>query len=53
LTSPTIPFDERDRIVSFLPMSHIAGYLVDIVAQAKIGQKVYFARPDALSGTLV
>ena len=41
------------RFVSYLPLSHIAGLSVDVLAQMVIGHKVYFARPDALSGTLV
>ncbi len=43
----------KHRFVSYLPLSHIAGLSVDVLAQMVIGHKVYFARPDALSGTLV
>lgn len=41
------------RIVSYLPLSHIAGLCVDVMAQIYAGHEVYFARPDALAGTLV
>jgi long-chain-fatty-acid--CoA ligase ACSBG len=37
-----------DRIVSYLPLSHIAGLIVDVMGQALYGHCVYFARPDAL-----
>jgi len=34
-------------------LSHIAGLAVDIMAQVMSGHELYFARPDALAGTLV
>lgn len=45
------PFTER--IVSYLPLSHIAAQAVDIYLTLTIGSTVYFAQPDALKGTLV
>ena len=36
------------RTVSYLPLSHIAGFMVDALAPALMGSCVYFARPDAL-----
>ena len=42
----------EDRSVSYLPFSHIGGILFDIMIPLVYGNQVYFARPDALSGTL-
>ena len=42
-----------NRIVSYLPLSHIAGISVDVLTHYLIGHEVYFARPDALQGTIV
>ena len=40
------------RIVSFLPLSHIAGLQFDITNHLWFGCQVFFAKPDALQGTL-
>lgn len=45
--------DSQHRIVSYLPLSHIAGLSVDVMSQILTGHEVYYARPDALAGTLV
>lgn len=42
-----------DRIVSYLPLSHVAGQLVDIYYPMYVGACSYFAQPDALKGSLV
>ncbi|XP_061385887.1 long-chain-fatty-acid--CoA ligase ACSBG2 isoform X2 [Danaus plexippus] len=42
-----------DKIVSYLPLSHVAAQVVDIYATLTNAIEVYFARPDALKGTLV
>ena len=42
-----------DRIVSYLPLSHVAGLKNDIINQLGNGLAIYFARPDALQGTLI
>jgi long-chain-fatty-acid--CoA ligase ACSBG len=46
-------FNDEERIVSYLPLSHIAGLLLDVLSHIRQGFKVYFAKPDALQGTLV
>lgn len=44
--------NNTDRVVSFLPLSHIAGQIVDIHAMLYVGGCTYFCQPDALKGTL-
>jgi len=43
---------DQERIVSYLPMSHIAGQMLDCYVPVNIGATVYFAEPDALKGSL-
>jgi long-chain-fatty-acid--CoA ligase ACSBG len=45
-------FTVGNKIVSYLPLSHIAGQLVDIFFSLSIGITIYFAQPDALKGSL-
>ena len=40
------------RIVTYLPLSHIAGQMADIYLPLHAGATVYFAQPDALKGSL-
>ncbi|XP_014368454.2 very long-chain-fatty-acid--CoA ligase bubblegum isoform X1 [Papilio machaon] len=42
-----------DRLVSFLPLSHVAAQVVDIYTTLMNAVPVFFAQPDALKGTLV
>mmetsp|Transcript_25559 Transcript_25559/g.55306 ORF Transcript_25559/g.55306 Transcript_25559/m.55306 type:complete len:589 (+) Transcript_25559:157-1923(+) len=44
--------DSSDRVVSYLPLSHIAAQLIDIYCMLLLGGCTYFAQPDALKGTL-
>ena len=44
---------EEQRMVSYLPLSHIAGLQFDITSNMIFGSTLYFAKPDALQGTLV
>lgn len=43
----------QNRIVSYLPLSHIAGLAFDILQHMSNVCELFFARPDALQGTLV
>lgn len=51
-SDPTYPVTAH-RVVSYLPLSHIAGLTADIMSHIYNGHELYFARPDALQGTLV
>lgn len=42
----------EEVIVTYLPLSHIAGQLIDIYCAILCGGTVYFAQPDALKGSL-
>jgi len=44
---------EEERIVSYLPLSHIAGLAFELLAVIYVGGSIYFAKPDALQGSLV
>lgn len=41
-----------DKVVSYLPLSHIAAQVLDVFGPMVYGCSVTFARPDALKGTL-
>ncbi|KAJ0182505.1 hypothetical protein K1T71_001874 [Dendrolimus kikuchii] len=43
----------QDRLVSFLPLSHVAAQVVDIYTTLSNAVPVFFAQPDALKGSLV
>ena len=40
-------------MVSYLPLSHIAGIFTDLVAPLMSGFHIFFAGPDALQGSLI
>jgi long-chain-fatty-acid--CoA ligase ACSBG len=44
--------NETDRIISYLPLSHIAAQLIDIHGPMHTGMTTYFAQQDALKGSL-
>lgn len=51
-----VSLTERDyqiRVVSYLPFSHVAAQLLDVVLTVIEGGHLYFAQPDALQGTLL
>lgn len=50
-SDPVNPEDQR--VVSYLPLSHIAGLQFDLIGTLLFGSTLYFARPDALQGSLV
>jgi len=50
---PTLNLKGEERLVSYLPLSHIAAQMVDLHGPFNIGGSVSFARPDALKGSLV
>jgi long-chain-fatty-acid--CoA ligase ACSBG len=45
--------DGRERVVSYLPLSHSAAQVSDILTNLVARVQLYFARPDALQGSLV
>jgi len=51
---PEMVMEPHDmRMVSYLPLSHIAGLQFDLTSHLLFGSTLFFARPDALQGTLV
>jgi long-chain-fatty-acid--CoA ligase ACSBG len=47
-----VEINHEDRLVSYLPLSHIAAQLIDIHVPVIKGACTYFCQPDALKGTL-
>lgn len=45
--NPNVVMDD-ERIVSYLPLSHVAAQQVDVTGAVFIGAHVYVAAPDAL-----
>ncbi|KAF2346992.1 AMP-dependent synthetase/ligase, partial [Trinorchestia longiramus] len=46
-------FKSCEALVSYLPLNHIAGQVVDIYLSMPPAATVYFAPPDALKGSLI
>jgi long-chain-fatty-acid--CoA ligase ACSBG len=44
--------NHNDRVLSYLPLSHIAAQMIDVHAPMMLGGSTWFAQPDALKGTL-
>lgn len=42
-----------EKLISYLPLSHIAAQTTDIFIALKIGAAVYFANNDALKGSIL
>ncbi len=47
-----VDMNHEARIISYLPLSHIAAQLIDIFCIMFLGGSTWFAQPDALKGTL-
>lgn len=47
-----ITMEPSDRVISYLPLSHVAASLIDMFAPICSGFSTYFAQPDALKGSL-
>lgn len=43
----------KGRLISMLPLSHVAAQIVDLVLSIRFGANVYFTDPSALQGNLV
>ncbi|XP_072166675.1 long-chain-fatty-acid--CoA ligase ACSBG2-like isoform X1 [Diadema setosum] len=52
LTQVNIPFGTH-KVVSYLPLSHVAAQVFDIYFPLHLAGTTYFAQPDALKGSLV
>ncbi|KAM6168062.1 long-chain-fatty-acid--CoA ligase ACSBG2-like [Erethizon dorsatum] len=44
---------KQERVLSYLPLSHISAQMMDIWIPLKIRALTHFAQPDALRGTLI
>ncbi|KYQ58784.1 Long-chain-fatty-acid--CoA ligase ACSBG2 [Trachymyrmex zeteki] len=45
--------EKSEVIVSYLPLSHVAAQILDIIINIMLATTVYFADPSALKGTLI
>ena len=43
----------QERLISYLPLSHVASQLLDIYTSLASAGTCWFAQPDALKGSLV
>jgi long-chain-fatty-acid--CoA ligase ACSBG len=54
LVDSWLPFaSNQDRVVSYLPLSHVSAQLVDLHTPMCNGSCTYVAQPDALKGSLL
>jgi long-chain-fatty-acid--CoA ligase ACSBG len=47
-----VNLSHSERMISYLPLSHIAAQILDIHGPLNCGYQLFFARPDALKGSL-
>jgi long-chain-fatty-acid--CoA ligase ACSBG len=45
--------DGKEVVVSYLPLSHVAAQIIDLISPLAYGCQVYFADKDAMKGSLV
>jgi len=45
--------DKQFKLVSYLPLSHVAAQIQDVTGAVQTASHVYFADKDALQGTLI
>ncbi|KAG5328577.1 ACBG2 ligase, partial [Acromyrmex charruanus] len=51
---PMLHIKKKSEVtVSYLPLSHLVGQLIDIIINIMLASTVYFADPNALKGTLI
>ena len=43
----------KTRLLSLLPLSHVAAQLTDLVISVRVGANVFFTDPSALQGNLL
>lgn len=43
----------KERTLSYLPLSHVAGQLQDIIAPCNIGGNLFIADPSVLQGNML
>lgn len=53
IRKPVAPGSGQERVVTYLPLSHVAAQLQDVTGAMMEGWNVYFAEPTALQGTLI
>ena len=44
---------DQERLLTYLPLSHIAGQMIDCYMSMYSGNEIHFADSEALKGTLV
>ncbi|KAK8809865.1 hypothetical protein WA158_000808 [Blastocystis sp. Blastoise] len=48
-----VALDDKERLISYLPLSHIAAQYIDVMTAVRNRGTMYFADPDCLKGTLL